>query len=403
MNRKNFYIWLGLLFAFLICVGWANKTEAQEKMVLTLTPPLFKVNLGPGETWRSSIKVVNTNQYDMDLYASVMNFEARGEKGQAKFIPIVDTENANGTLAEWIEVSDEIIHIKQEASEEVPFTLQIPEDASPGGHYAAILIGTQPVKENLEGSGIAVSSLISSLIFVEVRGEIIEEGRIKEFSTNKSVYQKLEVELALRFENTGNVHLQPKGEIIIYNMWGKERGKILINQKSEFGNVLPKSMRTFNFVWKGEKNIFEAGKYKALATLTYGKENHRNVSREAYFWIIPLKSIGLIGGGIIAFFAVLIWIIRSYIKKALSIESKKLGRVQENGEIVNLRDMQKKEKKAAPSRISLKKFNKKHYKFLIFAVLIIGGLLTVSLYLRAVLTAERNFEIIIPQEQERTL
>ncbi len=372
-------------------------SEAQDSLTLTLTPPLFKINLEPGDVWRSSVKAVNANPYDLDLYANVLNFEAQGERGQAKFIPVTERIGMEGTLAEWIEVEDKAIHVEREASQDIPFTLRVPENAAPGGHYAAILVGTKPLKENLEGSGISVSSLISSLLFVEVQGDIREEGRIREFKTDKSVYQTPEAKLTLTFENSGNVHVQPRGKIRIYNMWGKERGDIPINEGSEFGNILPKSSRSYVFVWKGEKNAFEAGRYKAEASITYGRERPEQVTQAVYFWIIPLKSIGLIGGGIGAFFGIIIWLIRIYVKRILKIESQKRGvprKEQMQEEIVDLRNIQITRKR---------KLNViKYYKmFFVVAFLVTGALILLG-YLRAVTTSERNFEIIIPKE-ERTL
>jgi len=95
----------------------------------------------------------------------------------------------------------------------------------------------------------------------------------------------------LRFENKGNVHLLPRGEIVITNMWGKQRGVIPINQDSNFGNVLPDSIRLFEFTWKGEASLLDIGRYKADLTLGYGTEQKKFTTRGTAFWVIPLKPV----------------------------------------------------------------------------------------------------------------
>ena len=51
---------------------------AQERLSITLTPPLFRLSLSPGESWPSSVKLVNANDYDLTVYASTMDFSDDG-------------------------------------------------------------------------------------------------------------------------------------------------------------------------------------------------------------------------------------------------------------------------------------------------------------------------------------
>jgi len=157
---------------------FSGAARAQEKLSLTVTPPLFQLTIGPGEIWQSNLKVVNTNLYDLTVYASVMDFQANGEEGKGKFIPLIESleGNNNRSLASWIEISPEPIFVPREKSAEVPFTVRLPANAEPGGHYAAILIGTRPLNDQTAGAVIRVSSLVSSLILARVNGEVKEAG-----------------------------------------------------------------------------------------------------------------------------------------------------------------------------------------------------------------------------------
>ncbi len=317
-----------ILAVFAFALLWGSTIHAQSLSV-TVTPPLFQLTIGPGETWVSSIKVVNNNDYDVTYYTRVVDMEASGEEGRSKFTPLInlppETEGAPSTLARWIDIPATSFTIGHGKSADIPFTVTIPTNASPGGHYAAILVGTEPGDAAGQGSMMKVSSFVSSLIFVRIKGDVIESGRIREFRTDKSLYQVPEADFVVRFENMGNTHLRPEGEIAIYNMWGKERGKVLINQETNFGNVLPQSVRRFEFSWQGERSIFDVGRYSAEVTLTYGEDGKKNVTDTAYFWVIPVVpvTIGLLA--CLAFLAVVVWLVRRYVRRALLLERMRLG------------------------------------------------------------------------------
>jgi hypothetical protein len=378
---------------------------AQDGITLSLTPPFFQLTINPNESWSSSIKVVNVNEFPLTLYASIVNFEASGEVGKGKFTPLLsdDPEYRKASLAGWIDVTNASINISPGNSAEVPFTINAPADASPGGHYAAILIGTEPIDRPDSGPFISVSSLISSLVFVRVSGDVVEDGDIRELSTEKIFYSKPEVPISLRFENSGNVHLLPQGDITIFNMWGKERGKIEINQRTEFGNVLPDSIRKFSYIWKGEDTPLEAGRYKASATLSFGKDSRKNVTKSTYFWVVPVGPALTLVGSLTLFILIVMWFIRRYVRRALGAQmsisefktrpnAKILAKPLVDG-VMDLRNVNVVSKKEEVYKLGLISYVSKYKLFFIFVIFIAIASLLASMYFGEVLTPERGFEV----------
>jgi hypothetical protein len=309
---------------------WTNTLHAQESgMTLTVTPPLIQVNLQPGEVWSSGIQVVNNNTYDITVFSEPVLFEPAGEDGRPRFKTAPGVEGEAGTpdpttLAGWITVPREAQSIPPEQTITIPLTIQVPIDASPGGHYSAILIGNR-APEGVRGeSSVSVTSSIASLIFLRVAGTVIEDGRIRDFATEKMLYENAEAQLSLRFENQGNVHLQPRGEITIYNMFGKKRGSIAVNQSGDYGNVLPGSLRKFTYTWKADASTWDIGRYRAEATLGYGAESKSFAQATTYFYILPLIPLAEVLLGTLALILFIGWALRTYVRKAIALETRQL-------------------------------------------------------------------------------
>lgn len=413
----------------------AASAAASDSLSVTVTPPLYQLTIGPGDAWTSTLKIINSNPYDVTFYAQVADMQANGEEGRSKFIPVLNAPSGavdSFALARWIKMSADPIFIKAGTSIDVPFTVDVPQNAEPGGHYAAILVGTQPIGPHATGTTLKVSSYVSSLLFVRIKGDVIEKGRIREFLTTQQLYQTPKADFLLRFENTGNTHVLPQGDITIYNMWGKERGKVSINQGSDFGNVLPKTIRRFEFSWAGEQDLFDIGLYSAIVTLAYGQDNKQNVTEKTYFWVVPVVPVAIGMGIFLLFVLSLIWFIRRYIRRALELEQKRLGlvsapsvnRVKASAApakiaetllqpiregVIDLRSVAGKKEPSAPSARAADmpvrmnttgQFLRKYRLFGLFLLIVALGSLATWYYFSKVLVKARGFQITDVHIQE---
>ncbi|MFT5036573.1 MAG: hypothetical protein ACI9VM_000135 [Candidatus Azotimanducaceae bacterium] len=317
-NKISRIVWALTVF-FVVFLSTFQYAQAQESQSLSVSPTLFEMSANPGQLWKSSIKVINSNPYDLTVYANVVNFAPQGETGHGKLMPVFEEMTGGATLAEWVVIASGPNIIEQEKSISIPFVVEVPEDASPGGYFAAILISTQPPKVEGEVLQLRTAQIVTSLLFVRIAGDVNESGSIRTFTTADIFHQTPETVLELRFENKGNVHLQPRGDITIYNMWGKERGLIPINNRTHFGNVLPESIRKFEFTWKGEQSISDIGRYKAIATLAYGFGDQKFITASTHFWVVPLKSLLITLGSFITLVLLVSWCIKLYVRRMLQM------------------------------------------------------------------------------------
>lgn len=316
-NVRNtvFYLWLVIT---LMCFPAVSKAQS-DALSLSVTPTLFDISVEPGQVWRSSVRVINPNTRDIVVYAQPVVLSSDNERGVGNFTPVLNSEQQGITLAEWIEITDEPIEIPAQETATVPFTIPVPTEAAPGGQYAAILISTQPQAGEQNVAQIRTTQAVSALFFMRIEGDVIESGSIRSFRTTDQFVQRPENNFKLRFENQGTVHLLPQGDITIFNMWGQQRGIIPVNQRTEFGKVLPDSVREYNFSWTGAYSLLDIGRYRAELTLGYGNENKSFVDQTLYFWVIPIYGLLITLGGILSFVLLITWLVRIYIQHMLRL------------------------------------------------------------------------------------
>ena len=315
------------LGAFCCCIVAAAvpfaSVRAQERTSISVTPPFVHLTMSPGDYWASAIKVINTNDRTLPIYATLATFAPSGEEGFGAFTSIDPDRKDPADLTGWIEVAREPVTLAPGTTGEIPFVIRIPEDASPGGHYAAFLIGTQSARSTDRQSGpvISVSSFVTTLFFIRIQGEVRESAAIREFSTDRDRYNEPNVRLALRIENDGNVHVEPHGMVQIFDVFGRKRAELPVNPESGYGNVLPGSVRRFELTWMPERSITLLGRYTAVATLTYGKEARRSATQTIVFWIVPVRGTAIAIGILFALLFAFRFAIRIMVRRALRAEA----------------------------------------------------------------------------------
>ncbi|MCA9357663.1 LytR C-terminal domain-containing protein [Candidatus Kaiserbacteria bacterium] len=318
LNKTSSLLASLLFFCGITFFPFASEA-ADGSVTLSVSPTLYEMSADPMQVWTSNVRVINPNGFDLDVYARVVNFEAQDETGRASFLPVLDAATTENTLAEWVHLDQDSYTIPAGQTVEIPFQISIPKSAPPGGHFGAIMIGTRPLSNASGQSSVETSQVVTSLIFLRVTGDVVENGSIREFRSSKRLAEKPEMSFELRFENTGNVHVLPQGEIRIFNMWGHERGVIPVNRQTMFGNVLPNSVRKYSFSWSGEWSLADIGRYTAVATLAYGEDGRKFTDAETAFWVLPWKAVGSVLLLICSFFYFLTWAIKLYVRKMLKL------------------------------------------------------------------------------------
>jgi hypothetical protein len=293
-----------LVAALVLIVGLPlRQTEA-----LTTTPRL-EINANPGETVHDAFRVQNEQRQSLTYFISYANFSSQDESGSPTF------SNRAEDLATWI-TTDQSITIGPGETKDIPVTINIPVNADPGGHYAAIFLQTTPPGETTS-TQVSISAKLGTLILLRVGGEFLQDADVLEFGTlkRKRVFTSLPITFYYRFQNTGEDHVKPLGDVIVSNTVGRST-KILPANPVD-GSVLPKSIRRFETSWvragspineavatelplppkdfwgaaKYQWHNFALGKYKAGLSIVYGTKELKSQNASFTFFVIPWQLL----------------------------------------------------------------------------------------------------------------
>ena len=302
-SHKNIVFIPGLLLLFLATTGSA--------LALTISPVKVEVTGNPGQTLQGELTLLNEQKENKTFFSTFENFEPSGETGSPKFV------GAKDGLATWIN-TQESVDVATDETIKVPYSITIPNNAEPGGYFAAIFWGEQN-PDTQAGGEVSIGGKIGVIILLRVAGDIEEVAGISDFTTadGKKFKTNLPVIFNYRFKNSGGDRVVPLGDITIKNIFGFVAATLPANSKE--GSVLPDSARKFEVLWgestnedevrsffttaKGQLKNFHVGPYKANLSLVYGATN-QSATDDFWFFLFPwqlllLATLGLLILGIV--------------------------------------------------------------------------------------------------------
>ena len=270
---------LGLII--LGCFLCVNISFAQENVGsgVTISPLTFELTANPGDVINNKIKIYNPTDKIVSIRIEAEDFRAVGEEGKVVTTSESD-EDTTYSLRKWIITIPVEFTLEPGKEKVVDFIIEIPENAEPGGKYGSILAGISGSVSN-EGTGAAIATKTGALVLLMVSGDLSEELRVSDFSA-PSFSEYGPVPFEIKFENTGTVHVRPRGFVVVTDLFGKKVTEIEFSQK----NVLPGAIRKNDAMWD-TKWLF--GKYTATVVGNYGTGNIPFEPRVITFWVLPWK------------------------------------------------------------------------------------------------------------------
>lgn len=320
-NLKKITFGLSLsLFTLLNLVlpAVSSAQQAGSGQAIEIAPPVITLSANPGDVVKTQISLRDISTVNLVVNNEINDFTAAGEDGTPKIYLEAD-ETSPFSLKGWINPIPAVTLTPRQIKS-VNVSINVPKNASPGGHYGVIRFTASA--PSLNGNGVALSTSLGSLVLINVSGNVKESLAVEEMSINKNgkkgtFFESAPLNFVQRIKNTGNTHLQPTGQVEIKDMFGKKVAAVNVNSPPR--NVLPSSIRKFEEPLDktviGNKRLF--GRYTATMKLTYGNDK-KELTAKMSFWVIPYKLVAIVIGSIIVLFFGLRFALKRYNQRIIN-------------------------------------------------------------------------------------
>ncbi len=296
MVRKIAFSFIAFFVFFPSLVFSSQITFAQEQnqSALGIAPAIVELVLTPGKRSQTIISVSNVTNFPLPIKGSVKSFAGFEQESMevSMYSEIFDSSS-------WMKIEPTDFILQPRERKEIKIIINPPLKAEPGGHYATVYFQPLLPVEVLSPQTAYLSARIGVLTFLVVKGDIQEKASLENLP-RIPFRQFGPIDFKIPLKNEGNIHLNPSGEVLIKNIWGKEVAKLNLSSKI----ILPHTIRDLDFKWDKR---FLLGKYHAQINISYGTE-HQKLTGEIDFWVIPWLSIILVFGvltTILIFFIIL--------------------------------------------------------------------------------------------------
>lgn len=258
----------------------------------TITPLIREANANPGSTFTGKVEVTNTGDSTRTYTPIVRDFQASDDpnSGAPQFVETSDEQS----VSQWVSFTDKTLTIGAGKKASINYTVKVPSNATPGGHYGAVIASVQG--DPAQGTGVTVQPEVGSLLLVTVSGQQVVDGKVIDFKPYNKVFSFDPVSFSAVVRNSGNVHIKPVGSIDITGP-----ANVTVNVNSSKSSVLPNSTRNFTASYE---NGLPFGKYTAKLDLRAESPDGRSIPLTAItsFWVIPMSYIlGLLAILIVAY------------------------------------------------------------------------------------------------------
>lgn len=313
MNKKLIIVTLALALCLL----------AKSANAMTISPLVLESELDPGQGEEKIITLMNEEANDLHIFGAVTTFKPRGENGEAE---ILDPSLAYQAI-NWVKLPINSFLLKSGEIIKLPVEISVPKTAQVGGYYLAIMWQAEPGQKGATDQ-VGISARVGTLLLLRVKGEAKEDLKIIDFNLSAgNFYSSLPVDFSSRLENSGNVHLKPAGHLVIRDMFNRAIALTPVNQDKK--NILPQSIRLISESWfygpkrpnvnsnfftslTAEWRQFAVGRFTAQLELTYGDSRQKITSPALVFWVLPWRTLLILG---VIILLILIIIVRGKIMK----------------------------------------------------------------------------------------
>ena len=257
-----------------------SKVYAQVSLVVS--PPKVDFKLNSGDTAQQALKITNQTNTPVTVKLSIQDFIVQDDQGTP--VKVTPDEAGKYVASPWFHLDRTEFTIQPQKTEVVTVLITTPQDALPGGHYAAVYVEPQGGHKP-KTTGPKIVSQVGSLFNITIKGNIKYDAQVKNFQVKRKFMEFGPVDFSATIENLSDTHISPKPSILIKNMLGQTVATLTLDQV----NIFPFTSRTVTGTWE---KVWGLGKYQATLSAPYGPGQVATAT--LFFWIAPWRLISAI-------------------------------------------------------------------------------------------------------------
>lgn len=291
---------LTLLISGVVNLAMPLATHAAS--VLGITPVHDEIVLQPGQTYSSSFQAYNTGDESLKIktYATPFSISSDDDGGITPIFSDEVSDTGYTNIANWIEIEAEGDTVEPEGGTvTINYTITVPEDATPGGQYAAIMV--EKINEDNANTGDAgVENIIRNafLIYATVAGNVTETASITNVNI-PGIFLDSKISASSLVENTGNVHGTASYALQVFPLFSDE--EVYTTEEEPETHIIYPGTKYYNqLTWEDTPSI---GIYRVVETVSLFGET---TSTERLVVVCPIWLL-LIIAFVIVF--IVVWLI----------------------------------------------------------------------------------------------
>lgn len=262
---------------------------------MKISPLRTDVTIEAGASKKVTVYLYNLTSQPTTYKAILNDFVAGDEKGKPSLILDENSYAPSHSLKRFMQPLSTVT-VDPGQTKQVDVTITVPKDAQAGGYFGAIRFAPVSVNGALS---VGLNGSVASLILATVPGNLVESLQLTNFDiqqnggTSSNFRTPDNLELYMRFKNTGNVQAAPFGAVSV-SKGNKVLYKYDFNMEAPRDTVLPDTARRWEVPLKNFGNF---GKYSIQGNFTYGTTG-KTVEIKKTVWIVPTMYI-FIGIGLL--------------------------------------------------------------------------------------------------------
>lgn len=195
----------------------------------------FRLELEPGASHTDHVEVANYSEepITLALLASDGTVTAGGN------FDVLPSDVAPEGAGSWVAIEEEV-EVEPMETAVVPFTVTVPDDATPGDQPAGIVASLRSVGTDAEGSSVSLDSRAGARLHLRVAGDLLPALGVAdlqaEYRPSWNPFAPGTVDLSWTVENEGNVRLGAAQVASVTGLLGLGGGDVVVDGPRE---VLP--------------------------------------------------------------------------------------------------------------------------------------------------------------------